>query len=166
MSQSEALKTARLLIALRDAIREASEWNEVKQGLKEQGVSLDEIRARLRPRIEFDPHCHTVHSDGQFTYEQLLWWCKATGLPGLAVTDHDNINPAIGDAIEAGEVKVYNLGNGEGFSVKQVIDTCRDVTGTAIELRLRRGSSKELHACQSERSDESCARPAASAALR
>ena len=35
-------------------------------------------------------------------------------------------------AIEPGQVKVYNLGNGEGFSVKQVIETCRKVTGHAI----------------------------------
>ena len=35
-------------------------------------------------------------------------------------------------AIEAGMVKVYNLGNGEGFSVKEVIDTCRKVTGHAV----------------------------------
>ena len=35
-------------------------------------------------------------------------------------------------AVEPGTVKVYNLGNGEGFSVKQVIDTCREVTGRDI----------------------------------
>ncbi|SFE86991.1 UDP-glucose 4-epimerase GalE [Fictibacillus sp. FJAT-27399] len=32
-----------------------------------------------------------------------------------------------------GESGVYNLGNGKGFSVKQVIDTCRTVTGRTIE---------------------------------
>ena len=35
-------------------------------------------------------------------------------------------------AIEPGKVKVYNLGNGEGFSVRQVIETCRAVTGHEI----------------------------------
>lgn len=35
-------------------------------------------------------------------------------------------------AIHPGQVRVYNLGNGEGFSVKQVIDTCRQVTGLPI----------------------------------
>ena len=32
-------------------------------------------------------------------------------------------------AAEAGAVKVFNLGNGEGFSVREVLDTCREVTG-------------------------------------
>lgn len=36
------------------------------------------------------------------------------------------------DAIETGGVKVYNLGNGEGFSVKQVIESCREITGHDI----------------------------------
>ena len=35
-------------------------------------------------------------------------------------------------AAEEGTVKVYNLGNGEGFSVRQVIETCRTVTGHPI----------------------------------
>ena len=35
-------------------------------------------------------------------------------------------------AIAPGAVDVFNLGNGEGFSVKQVIETCRTVTGLAI----------------------------------
>ncbi|MBI5722593.1 MAG: UDP-glucose 4-epimerase GalE [Planctomycetes bacterium] len=38
---------------------------------------------------------------------------------------------AIG-AVKAGQVKVFNLGNGEGFSVKQVIETCRKATGHPI----------------------------------
>ncbi|NLF29433.1 MAG: UDP-glucose 4-epimerase GalE [Planctomycetes bacterium] len=36
------------------------------------------------------------------------------------------------EAIEPGAVKVYNLGNGNGFSVKEIIDTCRAVTGHPI----------------------------------
>lgn len=35
-------------------------------------------------------------------------------------------------AIEPGQAKAYNLGNGEGFSVKEVIDACRAVTGAPI----------------------------------
>ena len=36
------------------------------------------------------------------------------------------------DAIDPGQVKVYNLGNGEGFSVREVIETCRAVTDHEI----------------------------------
>jgi len=36
------------------------------------------------------------------------------------------------NAVEPGELKVYNLGNGEGFSVRQVIEACREVTGSDI----------------------------------
>ena len=35
-------------------------------------------------------------------------------------------------AAEPGRVRTYNLGNGEGFSVRQVIDTCREVTGSGV----------------------------------
>jgi UDP-glucose 4-epimerase len=35
-------------------------------------------------------------------------------------------------AIVPGQAKAYNLGNGEGFSVRQVIETCRTVTGHEI----------------------------------
>ncbi len=39
-------------------------------------------------------------------------------------------------AVAPGEGKVYNLGNGEGFSVKEVIETSRDVTGHAIPAEI------------------------------
>lgn len=35
-------------------------------------------------------------------------------------------------ACEAGRHRVYNLGNGAGFSVREVIDVCREVTGSEI----------------------------------
>jgi UDP-glucose 4-epimerase len=39
-------------------------------------------------------------------------------------------------AIEPGQIKVYNLGNGEGFSVREVIETCREVTGHDISAEI------------------------------
>jgi UDP-glucose 4-epimerase len=35
-------------------------------------------------------------------------------------------------AIQPGKIKAFNLGNGEGFSVREVIDTCCQVTGIRI----------------------------------
>ncbi|TWF94096.1 UDP-galactose 4-epimerase [Saccharopolyspora dendranthemae] len=35
-----------------------------------------------------------------------------------------------------GRHRIYNLGNGTGFSVKQVIDTCREVTGHPIPAKV------------------------------
>ncbi|GAA4913945.1 UDP-glucose 4-epimerase GalE [Streptomonospora salina] len=36
------------------------------------------------------------------------------------------------DACRPGEHRVYNLGNGTGFSVRQVVDVCREVTGRPV----------------------------------
>jgi UDP-glucose 4-epimerase len=36
------------------------------------------------------------------------------------------------EACQGGQAKVFNLGNGEGFSVRQIIDACRAVTGHPI----------------------------------
>ena len=37
------------------------------------------------------------------------------------------------EAAEAGEHRVYNLGNGSGFSVREVVEAARSVTGRSIE---------------------------------
>ena len=53
------------------------------------------------------------------------------------------------DAITPGEHKIYNLGNGIGFSNRQVIDAVRDVTGQAIEVEIaprRPGDPATLYA--------------------
>ena len=35
--------------------------------------------------------------------------------------------------LQGGETQVFNLGNGNGFSIKQVIETAREVTGREIK---------------------------------
>ena len=40
------------------------------------------------------------------------------------------------EAVEPGLCKVFNLGNGEGFSVTQIIETCRQVTGHPIPAKI------------------------------
>ena len=39
------------------------------------------------------------------------------------------------DACEPGRHRIYNLGNGSGFSVREVIDVCRAVTGRDIPVK-------------------------------
>lgn len=39
---------------------------------------------------------------------------------------------ALDDLFADGENSAYNLGNGQGFSVKEVIEVCRKVTGHTI----------------------------------
>jgi len=66
------------------------------------------------------------------------------------------------DAAEAGRVKVYNLGNGEGFSVKEVIDACRAVTAQTIPANVtprRPGDPSRLVASAQKARDELGWRP-------
>jgi UDP-glucose 4-epimerase len=60
------------------------------------------------------------------------------------------------EAVEPGEVRTYNLGNGEGFSVKQVIEACREVTGHEIpaELADRRPGDPDKLVASSARASE------------
>ena len=67
------------------------------------------------------------------------------------------------DAIDPGRVKVYNLGNGEGFSVKEVIATCRAVTDHDIPAEVtprRPGDPPRLVASSQKAIDELGWRPA------
>ena len=55
-----------------------------------------------------------------------------------------------------GEHRIYNLGNGTGFSVKQVIDTCREVTGHPIPAHVapRRAGDPATLVASSRRAQE------------
>ncbi|HUS93537.1 MAG TPA: UDP-glucose 4-epimerase GalE [Phycisphaerae bacterium] len=61
------------------------------------------------------------------------------------------------EAVDAGTVRVFNLGNGAGFSVKEVIETCRKVTGHPIPAELagrRPGDPARLVASSRKAKDE------------
>ncbi len=61
------------------------------------------------------------------------------------------------DAAQSGKVKAYNLGNGEGFSVLEVIKTCREITGhkiPAVMARRRAGDPDRLVASSAKATDE------------
>ncbi|MEV0697615.1 UDP-glucose 4-epimerase GalE [Saccharopolyspora sp. NPDC050389] len=55
-----------------------------------------------------------------------------------------------------GKHRIYNLGNGTGFSVKQVIDTCREVTGHPIPAKVapRRAGDPATLVASSQRARE------------
>lgn len=58
---------------------------------------------------------------------------------------------------QPGSHRIYNLGNGTGFSVKQVIDTCREVTGHPIPATVaprRTGDPASLVASSQRARDE------------
>ncbi|MFW5985043.1 MAG: UDP-glucose 4-epimerase GalE [Halanaerobiaceae bacterium] len=62
---------------------------------------------------------------------------------GTCVRDYIHVNDlaqahilAIEALAEGQESNFYNLGNGEGYSVKEVIDVAREVTGQEIEARI------------------------------
>lgn len=55
-----------------------------------------------------------------------------------------------------GESKIYNLGNGEGFSVKEVIETCKKITGVKIksEISTRRAGDPAILIASSKKAIE------------
>ncbi|WP_306204795.1 UDP-glucose 4-epimerase GalE [Actinoplanes sp. RD1] len=61
------------------------------------------------------------------------------------------------DAATAGEHKIYNLGNGNGFSNRQVVEVAREVTGAEIPLEIappREGDPATLVASSQRARDE------------
>jgi len=57
---------------------------------------------------------------------------------GTCVRDYIHVTDLAGahlrslEACRPGQHRIYNLGNGAGFSVREVVDVCAEVTGTAI----------------------------------
>jgi UDP-glucose 4-epimerase len=77
---------------------------------------------------------------------------------GTCVRDYIHVADLAGahqlalDACEPGEHRIYNLGNGAGFSVREVIDVCREVTGQDIpaEVTPRREGDPAVLVASSE----------------
>lgn len=90
---------AKAALALRDAILESGQWEAVGPSLEKRGFNLEEARQLLQPKIAVDLHNHSCYSDGLFSYRGLLWWAKTVGHSAIGITDHDNLNPALADAI-------------------------------------------------------------------
>ncbi|MDP6635146.1 MAG: UDP-glucose 4-epimerase GalE [Phycisphaerae bacterium] len=80
----------------------------------------------------------------------------------IHVCDLASAHVLAAEAVEPGQIKVYNLGNGEGFSVKEVIETCREVTGHEIPAEItprRPGDPPRLIASSKKAIDELAWKP-------
>jgi UDP-glucose 4-epimerase len=71
----------------------------------------------------------------------------------IHVTDLGDAHLRALAAARPGQHRVYNLGNGTGYSVRQVIDTCAEVTGTEIgvDVSARRPGDPAVLVASAER---------------
>ena len=71
----------------------------------------------------------------------------------IHVTDLAEAHLLALDGCKPGRHRIYNLGNGTGFSVRQVVDVCREVTGADIpaEVAPRRDGDPAVLVASSER---------------
>ena len=71
----------------------------------------------------------------------------------IHVTDLADAHLRALPACQPGRHRIYNLGHGEGFSVREVIDVCAGVTGTAVatEVTARRPGDPAVLVASSER---------------
>ncbi len=65
--------------------------------------------------MRYDLHCHSIHSDGEKTVEELLNMAKKINLSGLSITDHDTIE-AYHEAYPLAEERSLGLVNGVELS--------------------------------------------------
>ena len=80
----------------------------------------------------------------------------------IHVCDLADAHVLAAQGVRPGEVRVFNLGNGEGFSVREVIETCREVTGRDIPAEVaprRPGDPPRLVASSRKAMDELGWRP-------
>ncbi|HEY0716259.1 MAG TPA: UDP-glucose 4-epimerase GalE [Streptosporangiaceae bacterium] len=71
----------------------------------------------------------------------------------IHVTDLAEAHVLALDGCEPGQHRVYNLGHGTGYSVRQVVDVCREVTGVDIPTQIapRRGGDPAVLVASSAR---------------
>jgi UDP-glucose 4-epimerase len=71
----------------------------------------------------------------------------------IHVTDLAEAHVLALSGCEPGQHRIYNLGNGTGYSVRQVVDVCREVTGVDIpaEVGPRRGGDPAVLVASSAR---------------
>jgi len=85
-------------------------------GRQRPGVRLSWARIRRRPRLRYDLHTHSLHSDGTLTPEALVAHARACGVDVLALTDHD-VTDGLAEAADAARAHGVALVPGVEISV-------------------------------------------------
>jgi UDP-glucose 4-epimerase len=112
---------------------------------------------------DHDPETHLIPNILRAALGRAQWvQIYGTDYPtpdGTAIRDYIHIDDLSRahllalDAARGGEHRIYNLGNGSGFSVREVIEAARSVTGVAIEIQeaARRPGDPPMLVAASER---------------
>jgi UDP-glucose 4-epimerase len=98
------------------------------------------LRERHSPETHLIPNVLAAAADGRGTqlFGDDYRTSDVTCLRDyIHVTDLADAHLRALGACDPGSHRIYNLGNGTGFSVREVIDVCREVTGRDIPVAVR-----------------------------
>ncbi|BDT85953.1 UDP-glucose 4-epimerase GalE [Nocardia cyriacigeorgica] len=110
-----------------------------------------------------DPESHLIpillQTAGGQRHEFTLFGTDYETRDGTCIRDYIHVSDLAAahllalDAVQPGRHDIYNLGNGEGFSNREVLDTVRQVTGSEFPVRLegRRPGDPAICIASSER---------------
>jgi UDP-glucose 4-epimerase len=139
-------------------IEQTLEWYRQVHGLGYACLRYFNAAGALQDRGEaHKPESHLIPLVLKVALDQLaevrIYGTDYPTQDGTAIRDYIHIEDLITahllalDALKAGESLIYNLGNGAGYSVREVIDTSRQVTNhpiPAIETDRRPGDAPRL----------------------
>ena len=81
----------RTLYAIKAQIERQPAFDDMVAALARDGLTLDALRATIRPPVDADLHSHSNYSDGNLPPRKIVWLAKLLGLRAVAVTDHDSV---------------------------------------------------------------------------
>jgi UDP-glucose 4-epimerase len=139
-------------------VEQALEWYRQIHGLRFAALRYFNAAGSLPDRGEdHRPESHLIplvlHVALEKRPEVRIYGTDYPTLDGTCIRDYIHISDLIDahllalQALETHDRLVYNLGNGEGYSVRQVIETARRVTGRpipAVEVERRPGDAPRL----------------------
>ena len=164
LSEESAIDPANAYGFTKLAIEQALEWYRKIHGLRYAALRYFNACGALPGRGEaHEPESHLIPlvlivALGQGEAVSIF----GTDYPtpdGTCIRDYIHIADLVSahmlalEALEGNDRLIYNLGNGSGYSVREVIETARRVTGHAIPVHegpRRRGDAPRLVACSTK----------------